>query len=148
MRDVLAQRVKDARRKKFRTVDGARVAAQVARGTWEKVEKGEPVKDFSLAAIESALGWESGTAASILEGVDPQRRGLSVVLGEDPTPRPRPRRRGIDGYLEHLEDRIDALEARVARLDGMRVVIKSDVDDDVAAAAKKGSIEDPGETTY
>lgn len=69
-RDRLAAEVKTARRRKFRTVDAARIAAGVARGTWDSVEKGEPVKEFSLAAIEEALDWPAGKAFAILAGDD------------------------------------------------------------------------------
>lgn len=54
--------------RKFKTVDRARIAAEVSRGTWDAVEKGKPVKDFSLAAIEEALDWPAGHALAILTG--------------------------------------------------------------------------------
>lgn len=54
--------------RKFRTVDAARIAAKVSRGTWDNVEKGKPIKDFSLAAIEEALDWPAGHARAILTG--------------------------------------------------------------------------------
>ncbi len=71
----------------YRTVDAARIAAKVARGTWEKAEKGQPVKDFSLAAIEEALGWPAGRAQSIIAGrrLEPARSdsGLRVHVESD-----------------------------------------------------------------
>lgn len=69
-RDRLAREVKVARLRKFKTVDRARIAAGVSRGTWDNVERGDPVKEFSLAAIEEALDWHPGRALSILTGVD------------------------------------------------------------------------------
>lgn len=65
-RDRLAREVKVARLRKFKTVDRARIAARVSRGTWDNVERGDSVKDFSLAAIEEALDWPAGYALSIL----------------------------------------------------------------------------------
>jgi hypothetical protein len=113
-RAVLAERVKAARRRKFKTVDAARQAADVARGTWEKAEKGLPIKDFSLAAIEKALEWEEGYAQAILDGHDPGLSGLGAALGITEEPRPRPQLGGLDAYLASIEDRLDALESRMA----------------------------------
>lgn len=111
-RAVLGDRIKSTRRKKFKTVDAARQEAAVARGTWEKAEKGLPIKDFSLAAIEEALGWPEGYAQSILDG---KEAGLAEVLDEEP--RPIPRAGGVDAYLASIEDRLDDLEARMAILE-------------------------------
>lgn len=118
-RAVLAERVKATRRAKYRTVDAARNAAGVARGTWEKAERGDPIKDFSLAAIERALGWEPGYAVEILNGRDPQRGSLARALGLDGGMEPQPRTKpsGFDAYLASLEDRIEDLETRVARIE-------------------------------
>lgn len=69
-RDRLAREVKVARLRKFKTVDSARIAAKVSRGTWDSVEKGDSVKEFSLASIEEALDWPPGYALALLEGHD------------------------------------------------------------------------------
>lgn len=116
-RAVLAERIKAARRRKFKTVDAARQAADIARGTWEKAEKGLPIKDFSLAAIEGALGWDDGYAQAILDGHDPDQSGLSVLAGESDEPRPRPKLGGMDAYLASIEDRLDSLETRMAQME-------------------------------
>lgn len=62
-REVRAERVK-----RFRTVDRARIAAGISRGAWDNVERGESVKDFTLAAIELALEWPPGRAQDIIDG--------------------------------------------------------------------------------
>lgn len=86
-RDRLAQAVKAARLRKFKTVDSARIAAGVARGTWDNVEHGKPVKEFSLAAIEEALDWPVGHALAMLRGdegqVDDRLPGRLSALIED-----------------------------------------------------------------
>lgn len=64
----LSYAVVAARGRKFKTVDRARIAAGVARGTWEAVENGRRVRPFSLAAIEEALDWEPGHAQQIING--------------------------------------------------------------------------------
>ncbi|MFL6061254.1 MAG: hypothetical protein ACJ72E_08485 [Marmoricola sp.] len=69
-RDRLAREVKAARLRKFKTVDRARIAAAVSRGAWDNVERGDSVKDFTLASIEEALGWPEGRALAILSGED------------------------------------------------------------------------------
>jgi transcriptional regulator with XRE-family HTH domain len=70
-RQRLAKAVKAARLRKFKTVDRARIAAGVSRGTWENVERGDSVKEFSLASIEEALDWPEGRALEILAGNTP-----------------------------------------------------------------------------
>lgn len=67
-RDVLAAEVKRARKKLFRSVDEARNAAHISRGAWDSVEKGNPVKEFTLTAIEKALKWPTGHAEDLLAG--------------------------------------------------------------------------------
>lgn len=65
---ALGLAVTNARKAKFGTVDKARTAAEVSRGAWDRVEQGKSVKDFTLTAIEKALGWPPGRAVAILEG--------------------------------------------------------------------------------
>lgn len=113
-RAVLAERIKASRRRRFKTVDAARQAADISRGTWEKAEKGLKIKDFSLAAIEKALEWPEGYALAILEGTDPGRSGLAGALGVSEEPRARPALGGLDAYLASIEDRLDDLESRMA----------------------------------
>lgn len=68
----LAAAVTSARKRKFRTVEAARnsVDPPISRGAWDKVEGGASVKDFTLSAVETALGWAEGEAARILAGGD------------------------------------------------------------------------------
>lgn len=67
-RKRLALAVAADRGRIYRTVDAARIAAKVSRGTWDKVEAGERVKDFTLASVEEALGWPAGRARAIIDG--------------------------------------------------------------------------------
>lgn len=67
-RVALGHRVASARLKKFGTVDAARIHAGIARASWDKVEKGTKVRDYTLTAVEKALGWPLGTARRIIEG--------------------------------------------------------------------------------
>jgi hypothetical protein len=69
-RERLGEAIAAARLRKFKTVDKARVAAGIARGTWEKAESGEKIKPFSLASIEEALDWPVGRARAILAGAE------------------------------------------------------------------------------
>lgn len=69
-RKRLGKMVKADRMRLYRTVDKARIKANVSRGAWDNVEKGKPAKDFTLGAIEDALGWPAGRAQSIIDGGD------------------------------------------------------------------------------
>lgn len=74
-RERLGQIVKAERMRIYRTLDAARIEAQIARGAWQNVEDGKSVKEFTLGAVESALGWPAGKALRIIAGVDePARR--------------------------------------------------------------------------
>lgn len=106
----------------YRTVDRARIAAKVSRGTWDSVEAARPVKDFSLSAIEEALGWPAGRAQRILRGdestgelppeSDLRRHVLSAEL-------PEPVRRAMLALLDSVPD-VDAGEAPPAGEGGVR----------------------------
>ena len=67
-RDALGREVRAARIRKYRTVTKAHQAAGMSRGAWEAVEKGQPVKGFTLAAVEQALDWPQGHADKLLTG--------------------------------------------------------------------------------
>lgn len=67
-REQLGKMVKADRMRLYRTVDKARIAAKISRGAWDHVEQGKPAKDFTLGAIEEALGWPAGRAQAVLEG--------------------------------------------------------------------------------
>lgn len=64
----LARRVRAARSRLYGTVEEARHAAKVSRGSWDNVENGGKAQDFTLGKIEKALGWPLGYANSIIEG--------------------------------------------------------------------------------
>lgn len=67
-REKLAAAVKRDRKARYRTVDEARQAARISRGAWDSVEKAQPVKGFTLTAVEKALGWPPGRAEDLLAG--------------------------------------------------------------------------------
>lgn len=50
-RRALGRAIKAQRMSLFASVDAARIKAGVARGTWEKAEKGQPVRDANLSRI-------------------------------------------------------------------------------------------------
>lgn len=84
-RKRLAEEVKAARGRKYRTVERARAAVRISRGAWDAVENGKPVKPFTLAAVEDALGWPAGRAQQIIAGQDvgqdDELRGLIAASG-------------------------------------------------------------------
>lgn len=67
-RKRLARAVAVDRARIFGTVDRARIMAGVSRGTWDKVEAGGRVRDYSLASIEKALDWPPGRAMALIHG--------------------------------------------------------------------------------
>lgn len=87
-RQRLGKAVKVDRMRKFRTVDAARIAARVSRGAWENVEQGKSVKDFTLGAIEDALGWPAGRAQQIIDG-EPVTDIEAAIHAADLSPRAR-----------------------------------------------------------
>jgi hypothetical protein len=66
----LGRLVTAERGRKFRTVQNARIAAGVNTATWKRVEDGQSVKPFTLAAIEDALGCPVGRAQRIIDGLE------------------------------------------------------------------------------
>lgn len=68
--DRLAAQVTYDRKRLYRTVTKATAKSGVARGTWDRLERGERVKSFTLSAVEEALGWPQGRAERILAGED------------------------------------------------------------------------------
>jgi hypothetical protein len=65
-RERLARAVRADRLRVYGTVEKARMAADISRGAWDHVEAGDPVREFTLAAVERALGWPQGRADTIL----------------------------------------------------------------------------------
>jgi hypothetical protein len=107
-RERLAQAVKAARMRLYRTVDRARITAGVSRGTWDSIEQGKPVKEFSLGPVEEALGWPQGRALAILAGED----GESATTGRDELREAA--RAARDAGLSR-DDWIEAYDAEVGR---------------------------------
>lgn len=84
-RKRLGAKVRAERMRMYRTVDAARIAARISRGAWDHVEQGDPVRDFTLGAIEEALGWPAGRAQQIIDGAGSDDIELAVEassLGE------------------------------------------------------------------
>lgn len=131
-RTVLAAQVKAARMAKFRTVDAARVAAGVARGTWEKVERGDSVKEFSLGAIEKALGWQPGHATRVLAGDTSAPAPMADAAESDIDPQ------DVAATLRAFDRRLAEIEARLANLDDAGV---SEQRPSLRSVAKNGDIE-------
>lgn len=67
-RVALADQVRAARKRMYRTVTKAVANSEASRGAWDAVEGARPVKDFTLTAIEVTLGWPEGYATALLEG--------------------------------------------------------------------------------
>lgn len=64
-----------ARRTELRLgVEPAAKAGGISKDTWKRVEAGQKVWDRSFAGIETALQWEPGSCARILDGGDPIAR--------------------------------------------------------------------------
>lgn len=69
-REQLKELVIAARKRRYRSVDEARVAADISRASWDKVEKALPVSDNTLDAVDKALRWPVGRSLSIIGGND------------------------------------------------------------------------------
>lgn len=72
-RVVLALR---KRNRETRTTTGLAVAADLSRTTVIKVEKAQPVRPDTLAALDDALGLPGGTLEALGDGNDPTTLGL------------------------------------------------------------------------
>ena len=46
-------------------------AAGTSKGTWQRVEKGEPIRATNYVKIDSLLRWASGSCMGVIEGHDP-----------------------------------------------------------------------------
>ncbi len=69
----LGEYVREARRTHYNIEQVIR-EAEVARGTWKRLEDGLPVRDDTLRAAERVLGWNPGDAWRVLEGGEPLER--------------------------------------------------------------------------
>lgn len=67
-RDELARQVTATRVRMFGTVTKALQEADMARGTWDNIEAGKPVKPNSLRALEKRLGWPLYYADEVIAG--------------------------------------------------------------------------------
>jgi len=101
-----------------RQAQGATLKQVAERGgtsalTVMNAEKGQPLRPFTLAALDRGLGWAPGTAAGILAGAKPPAPG-SGTPAQDNTPAPASDTAGISERLARLEGKVDALIAMVA----------------------------------
>lgn len=46
-------------------------AAGVSKGTWQRVEKGQPIRETNYQKIDGLLQWAPGSSLRVLEGGDP-----------------------------------------------------------------------------
>ncbi|MET7923155.1 hypothetical protein ABZT43_04000 [Streptomyces sp. NPDC005349] len=46
-------------------------AAGLSKGTWQRVERGEAIRETNYVKIDGVLNWAPGSALSVLEGKDP-----------------------------------------------------------------------------
>lgn len=51
--------------------DGHAKMAEVSKGTWQRVEKGMPIRDTNYAKIDELLMWAPGSCMAILRGGNP-----------------------------------------------------------------------------
>lgn len=102
-RKRLADAVRRDRLRLYGTVEKARLMAEISRGAWDHVESGDPVREFTLAAVERALGWDQGRSDEIL-------RGESVPVGESPLRRAILESRDIDDDIRAAL--LDLLDSR------------------------------------
>lgn len=70
-RERLGEAVRVARLQAGLAVPQAAAAGGISRGAWERVERGEPSRELTLAAVERALHWPSGACARVLRGEAP-----------------------------------------------------------------------------
>lgn len=46
-------------------------AAGISKGTWQRVESGEPIRDTNYVKIDNVLKWAPGSCLKVLAGGDP-----------------------------------------------------------------------------
>lgn len=51
--------------------DDTAKAAGFSKGTWQRVEKGQPIRDTNYVKIDGVLQWAPGSCIAIIEGGDP-----------------------------------------------------------------------------
>jgi len=101
-----------------RQAQGATLKQVAERGgtsalTVMNAEKAQPLRPFTLAALDRGLGWPPGTAAGILAGAKPPHPG-SGTPAQDNTPAPASDTAGFSERLARVEGKLDALIAMLA----------------------------------
>ncbi|MFJ4932350.1 hypothetical protein ACIP8U_00565 [Streptomyces pseudovenezuelae] len=51
--------------------DGNAKMAEVSKGTWQRVERGMPIRDTNYVKIDNLLMWAPGSCIRVLEGGEP-----------------------------------------------------------------------------
>lgn len=69
--DRLARIVKSRRVELYRSRYEAAKTAGLSKDTWQRVEEGNPVRENTYAAVETALRWAPGSCKAIMEGGEP-----------------------------------------------------------------------------
>lgn len=64
-------------------------AAGTSKGTWQRIEKGEPIRPTNYVKIDRLLQWAPGSCIAVLEGREPiLSRPAEDVAGVDISERP------------------------------------------------------------
>lgn len=65
-------------------------AAETSKGTWQRVEKGLPIRETNYKKIDKLLQWASGSSLMLLEGGEPIPVGdVAGAPGVQKSPMPR-----------------------------------------------------------
>lgn len=84
-RDRLSRAVRARRHALRLTVVEAAQRAEIARMTWDAMEKGtRDLRDANYDAVETTLGWQPGSVVAVLEGGNPRLTGPAVDEPQDP----------------------------------------------------------------
>jgi hypothetical protein len=100
----LGRYIAAARRGQFATVVAAIKEAGVNTETWNRAERGDPIRDDRMTAIERALGWDIGDAERIAKGGEPYSGGQQIASGIA--------RFSDDELLSELGRRLKGIEGR------------------------------------
>lgn len=68
--------------------DATAKAAGSSKGTWQRVERGEPIRATNYAKIDALLGWAPGSCIAVLEGREPIISRPAEAAGADISERP------------------------------------------------------------
>jgi hypothetical protein len=91
--DALKRLAKAARRRRadlgLALNDANAQAAGTSKGTWQRVEKGQAIRETNYVKIDGLLQWASGSCITVLEGGEPTPAGqISEAPGVQKSPLP------------------------------------------------------------